>query len=241
MREPLKILFKFPCRGRETMFFESLNSLNNNIRDRENYHISISIDLDDLILNRPEVIEVVSSYPNTSIGFGYSKSKVDAINRSMPDYDYDVLICWSHDMHALMYGFDDIMRADFYNIINNHGEEFLVHYPDMDAKHYLNVLYIASRKYYERFNYIYHPSYLSLFCDNESMAVSKLLGKYHYIGTTGLYVHKNPAYTHHGVERDELFNIQQSLWNVDEANFNERKVRNFDLHLVLDIPQFKAE
>lgn len=241
MREPLKLLFKFPCKGRETMFFESLNSLNNNIRDKNNYHISLSLDIDDEILNRLEVKEVLASYPNTSIEWGYSKSKIDAINRSMPDYDYDVLICWSNDMIANVFGFDDIIRDYLYHIINQHGEEYLAHFPEPDSKEFLNVLYIASKKYYDIFGYIYHPSYKSLWCDNESMAVAKLLNKYHYVGTGGLYSHKNPAYTHYGVERDALFNEQQGHWQEDEANFNARKERNFDLHLVTDIKQFQAE
>jgi hypothetical protein len=57
MREPLRILFKYPCRGRRDMFFESLDSLDRNIRDRDNYFISLTLDTDDTILNTPEVIE----------------------------------------------------------------------------------------------------------------------------------------------------------------------------------------
>jgi len=224
-----KILFKFPCRGREKMFFESLDSLNENIRDRNNYHISLTLDTDDKILNTKEVIEKINTYPNTSIEWGLSKSKIDAVNRSMPGYEWDVVICWSNDMVATFFGFDDIMRQYFYNIINNHGDDFLCHFPEQDAREYLNVLYIATKKYYDRFGYIYHPSYLSLWCDNESMCVSKMLGRYHYVGTPDLYVHKNPAYHQHKIERDELFNEQQGHWAVDEANFHERRKRNFDL------------
>lgn len=238
---PLKFLFKYPCRGREQMFFESLDSLNDNIRDKNNYHIALTIDMDDDILNTDAVKERIATYPNTSVQLGLSKSKIDAINRSMPDYDFDVIICWSNDMIATFYGFDDIMRDYILQVCGNTGLDALIHFPEMDAREWLNVLYIATRKYYDRFGYIYHPSYYSLWCDNESMDVAKMLNKYHYIGTPGLYVHKNAAYTHHGVERDELFNIQQGFWGIDEANYTARKARNFDLHLVTDIPQFKAQ
>lgn len=240
MREPLKFLFKYPCRGRERLFFESLDSLHKNIRDKNNFHISINLDVDDTILNRPEVIERIYDYPDTSIEWGYSKSKVDAINRSMSDYDYDVLFCWSNDMVADVYSFDDIMRDYMYHIINQYSDEFLVHFPEPDSKDFLNVLYIASKKYYERFGYIYHPSYKSLWCDNESMAVAKLLGKYHYVGIPGLYSHKNPAYSQYGIERDELFNEQQGHWQEDEANFNARKEKDFDLQFINGIWHTKA-
>lgn len=241
MREPLKILFKFPCRGRETMFFESLNSLNNNIRDRDNYHISLTLDEDDLVLNRPEVKEVLASYPNVSVEWGLSKSKVHAFNRNMPDCEWDMIIAWSQDMVATMYGFDDIIRQYAYEINNKHGDDFLLHIPEPDSMDYLNVLYIATYNYWKRFGYIYHDSYKSLWCDNESYSVAKLLNRYHYVGVLGLYIHKNAAYTKYGVSRDPLFDTQQGHWQEDEANFNVRKERNFDLHLVTDMPQFKAE
>lgn len=229
MREPLRILFKYPCRGREALFFQSLDSLDRNIRDRDNYHISLTIDEDDTVLNTPEVIEKINTYPNVSIGWGLSKSKIDAVNRTMPDYDWDVVICWSNDMMATFFGFDDLMRADMYNIRNNNDDDFLIHYPDADAREFLNVLYIATRKYYDRFGYIYHPSYLSLWCDNETMCIAKMLGRYYYVGTPGLYEHRNAAYHQYNLERDALFNEQQGHWAVDEANFHERRRRNFDL------------
>jgi hypothetical protein len=230
MREPLRFLFKFPCRGREKLFFESLDSLNDNIRDRDNYHISLTIDSDDDILNTPEVREKISKYPNTSIEWGFSKSKIEAVNRNFPkEYDWDVVICWSNDMVATFYAFDDLMRQDMYNIINSHDDDFLIHYPDADAREFLNVLYIATRKYWERFKYIYHPSYLSLWCDNESMCVAKMLGRYFYVGTPNLYVHKNAAYHQYNLERDALFDEQQGHWQVDEDNFHKRRKINFEL------------
>lgn len=229
MSKPLKILFKYPCRGRKDLFFASLDSLNDNIRDRNNYHVSLTLDTDDDILNIPEVIGKIDTYENVSISWGLSKSKIDAINRGMPNYEFDIIICWSMDMVAVMYGFDDIMREYLYQIINNNDDDFLAHFPEKDSMEHLNVLYIATKKYYERFNYIYHPSYISLWCDNETYSVAKILNRYHYIGILGLYEHRNMAYHHYGIERDELFNHQQSFWGVDEKNFNERKAINFDL------------
>lgn len=223
-----KILFKYPCRGREGMFFESLNSLDLNIRDRDNYHISLTLDEDDLILNSPSVIGKINSYKNVSIQWGLSTSKVHAINRSMPDYDYDILVAWSNDMFATFYGIDDIFRT----YMQHDGPEdfdFLAHFPEPDARDMLNVLYVATRRYYERFSYIYHPSYKSLFCDNESLHVAKALGRYRYYNIPGLFVHKNAAYPQYNLVRDELFNEQQNLWPVDENNFFERKKIKFGL------------
>lgn len=229
MNEPLKILFKYPCRGREEYFFKSLDSLNENIRDRNNYHISLTLDSDDTILNTPEVVSRLSSYDNVSISWGLSESKVHAINRDVPEIDWDIIVCWSQDMIATMFGFDDMMRFCIYELVNRHGDDLLFHFPEPDSMDRLNVLYVATRKYYNRFNYIYHPSYKSLWCDNESFMVSQMLGKYHYIGVLGLYEHRNMAYGKYNIPRDELFNQHQDLWGVDEENFNNRKLKNFDL------------
>ena len=226
---PLKILFKFPCRGRREVFFESLDSLNNNIRDRENYLISLTLDTDDEVLNNEEVINAINAYPNVQIEWGTSSSKIEAINRSMPDHDWDVIVCWSNDMFATFYGFDDIFRESICAVFPD--LDGLIHFPEQDAREALNVLYIATRKYYDRFGYIYHPSYKSLWCDNETMEVAKLLGRYHFFGIPNLYVHKNPAYHHYQIERDELFNHQQSFWHEDESNFRNRQSINFELSL----------
>ena len=230
MSSPLKFLFKYPCRGREQVFFESLDSLNNNIRDRENYHISLTLDDDDVVLNRPEVIERIMTYPNVSIEWGLSTSKIDAINRSMPDYDWGVILAWSNDMFATMFGFDDIMRSDMSQQLDLHDYDMLCHFPEPDTKETLNTLYMATRKYYNRFGYIYHPSYKSLWADNDTMSIAKMLNRYHFFGTPGLYVHRNPAYHSHGVVRDELFNHQQSLWQVDEDNYLAREKIKFGLN-----------
>lgn len=228
MHVPFRILFKYPCRGREKMFFESLDSIYENVYDLDNFHVSCTIDTDDEILTAPHVQLKLREYSNLSIGWGLSDCKISAINRSMPDYDFDILICWSNDMFWTFRGFDDYLRQMINGVFPD--MDGLYHLPEMDAKDALNVLFICTRKYYDRFKYIYHPSYKSLWCDNESLAVAKMLNKYHYDGSVGMFIHKNPAYAHHGVERDEKFNYDQSFWGVDEMNFHNRMANNFDLH-----------
>jgi hypothetical protein len=87
---------------------------------------------------------------------------------------------------------------------------------------------IMDRTYYERFGFIYHPSYKSLWCDNEKTELAKMLRRYKYIDME-IFVHENPAYGHSFHHRDELFDKQQSLWGVDEANFLARKAIRFEI------------
>lgn len=225
MSEPFKILFKYPSRGRPQRFFDGLDNLIANIADVDYYHISCTLDDDDETMNNKEVIDKISTYKNTSIGWGKSMSKIDAVNRSIPDYNFDILVNMSDDMRFNLYGFDQCIRVD----MNNHFPNFdgLLHYPDQDAKEWLATMYIAGRKWWEfRNKYIYHPSYLSLFCDNEEMDVARMLGKYKYLGYQ-INLHLNPAYGH--LERDNMFNEQQWHWNIDEENYKKRKQTFFGL------------
>jgi hypothetical protein len=85
---------------------------------------------------------------------------------------------------------------------------------------------IMDRTYYERFGFIYHPSYLSVFCDNEKTELAKMLRRYKYIDTE-IFIHENPAYGY--IARDELFDEQQAHWGVDELNYSKRKALKFEI------------
>jgi hypothetical protein len=130
----------------------------------------------------------------------------------------------SDDMLFTVFGFDVMVGVD---MMTHFGDgDGLLHYPDQDAKEYLATMYIAGRKYYERFGYIYHPSYKSLWCDNEVMDIAIKLGKYKFTGYQ-INLHLNPAYGH--LEKDEMFLRQQGDWGEDELNYYNRKNKNFYL------------
>lgn len=218
------LLFKYTSRSRPEQFFAGLDSIVNNLSDRERFMISCTLDQDDMSMNNPAVIERIERYPNTTIKWGFSKSKIDAINRDIPAEGWDVLINMSDDMRFIAYGFDDLIRDGFR--INAPDLDGFLHYPDSTAKNALCTLSIIGKRYFDRDGYIYHPSYLSLHCDNEAMEVAQLRGKYRYMGIQ-LFDHLHPAY---GLAQwDEQYRMQQNLWNVDEQNINTRRARRFDL------------
>lgn len=228
MSNPPFKLFKFPSRGRPERFFMSLDSIVMNISDEDYYHVSATLDIDDLSMNDTKVLNKIKEYKHVSIEWGTSKSKIDAINRSMPNIPFDILICVSDDTLFNIYGFDTMVGIDMLNWFPN--MDGLLHYPDQDAKEYLATLYVAGRKWWEfRNKNIYHSSYKSLWCDNEEMKVAQLCGKYKYCGYQ-INLHLNPAYGH--LLKDAMFLEQQGHWEVDERNFHEREARNFDLKLI---------
>lgn len=220
------ILFKYPSRGRPERFFNSLDSIYNHLANQEDFHVSCTLDTDDETMNDLWVIQKLATYKNLSIEWGESKSKIDAINRSMPNIPFDVIVGMSDDMNFNFYGFDDCIRAD----MNAHfpAKDGLLHYPDQDAKHILATMYIAGRKWWEfRDKNIYHPDYKSLFADNEEQDIAQKLGRYHYCGYQ-INLHMNPAYGH--LEKDAMFLSQQEIgWSEDQETYNFRKQNNFFL------------
>lgn len=221
----MKILFKFPSRTRPGRFFETLDNLHSMVADKVNFHIVCTLDLDDHTMNNEEIKATIAKYPNTSAMWGHSKTKIDAFNRDMEEITgWDICVAVSDDMRFTVYGFDNLIREGFQN--NAPDLDALLHYMDNDAKHIIPVLYIAGRKYFNRDLFIYNPIYWSLFCDNESMHVAQLRGKYFFMGLQILN-HLNPAYGH--LPRDEQFNKQQDMWGRDERIFNIRKANNFGL------------
>ena len=176
-------------------------------------------------MNNAEVVNRIMGYKNVSIQWGSSESKIHAVNRSMPDIDWDILINMSDDMQFNIFGFDVMIGVDMLNWFPDF--DGLLHYPDQDARDVLATMYIAGRKWWEfRGKNIYHPSYKSLWCDNEEQIAAKTCDKYKYTGYQ-INLHNNPAYGH--LPKDEMFERQQSDWNEDEENFYKRKLLNFDL------------
>lgn len=219
-----RILFNYATRGRRERFFKSLDALVDNLYDKNHYHIHVAADWDDKEMNRSDVMERLGEYENLSIKFGNSESKIHAINRDINLYKEkgDIICNHSDDMIWMFYGFDMILRQPFEEDLDR-----LVHIPDSDAKEHLATYYIAGKDFFNRFGYIYHPSYKSLFCDNEVQDIAKQLGKYHYIDCPNILFHEHPSYSH--IEFDAQYTEQQKLWSVDELNYHKRKAINFGL------------
>lgn len=220
MGDRLKILFKYPSRGRRKLFLEGMDSITNNLFDTKNFQILVSADHGD-----PEMEEEIY-YENTLVIYSESESKVDAINRDIEyaEPDWDIIFVMSDDMRITFYGFDEIIREQFAD-----GDlDKLIHIPDQDAKDALATVYIAGRKYYDRFGFVYNPVYKSLFCDNEVQDIAKKLNKYFFVNCPGVITHLNPAYGH--LPKDEMFIRQQQIgWTEDAKTYEERSLKNFYL------------
>jgi hypothetical protein len=236
----MKILVKFPSRERPARFFASLETVYNLAYDAENIYVLGTFDENDTEgMNNPYVkgrLNELESIGRFKAVFGESKSKIHAVNKDMdliPELfpqaaDWDILVNLSDDMLFIAPNWDEYIRAEMR--IGFPDTDGYLHFYEQDSKSALCVMTIVGRKYYERFGFIYHPDYASLFCDNEQMQVAKLLNRYKYVDLE-IFKHYNPAYNYENMPKDELFLRQQEIgYSIDEQTYNRRKALKFEIY-----------
>ena len=187
----MRIVYKFPCRFRKEKMFKTIDNIFSLART-DDWEIVLTLDSDDPELYNEEVIERVSNYGGkVKPMYGLSKNKIFAVNRNINQLgNYDVLILQSDDQQWQKEGFDEQIISDV--LMYAPDLDFFFHYPDGAQKNTCT-LSIIGRKYLERTNYIYHPDYANVYCDNEATDVAKILGKYRFIDKH-LYEHMHPVW-----------------------------------------------
>jgi len=217
------ILIKFPSRSRPEKLcsvYEKYISLAN---DPSKIKTIVSLDSNDPTAS-PKLIEKLQKiHQQTTVCIGEPLGKIGAVNRDMEHAsEYDILLLASDDMVPEYPGYDNVLR-----------EKMFQHFPDTDGvlwfndgfqKHNLNTLCILGKKYYQRFGYIYHPEYKSLWCDNEFTIVAHFLDRQIYFDTV-IIRHMHPIITKTG--SDQLYVTNDKYFNEDRETFIRRQSKNF--------------
>lgn len=220
------ILYKFATRSRAERFQQALDSILNNA-DGTNFRILVTIDDDD------EAMQTFSKeikHPNVIFVSGVSNSKIHAINRDMEmamEMDWQILVNFSDDMQITSSNFEAVVREAFY-VSGAWDFDIFLHLPDGYANERLCTLSIMGREYFKRFGYIYHPSYLSVYCDNEATEVAKRLGRYIY-KPDQVYTHLHPSNV--SMYWDALYEKNESseFYSADNFTFHDRWQKNFPI------------
>ena len=224
----MKILIKYPSRNRKEMFYDTLNKMKamaNNLNDIA-FHFTIDDDEVDLYF-----IETLG---------GKSNNKIHAVNRDVPESDWDILVVMSDDMVCITHGWDDIIRQDMNE--NFPDTDGVLHYNDGNQKANVMTMSIIGRKYYKRDGYIYNPEYQSLWCDVEATEVAHMRGKYKYMGdATILFAHHHPAWGF--CLHDEQYRKTESpyYWQKDRQVIENNRAKNYGLKENEIINQFKYQ
>jgi hypothetical protein len=217
------LLIKFPSRSRPSKLLYAYEKYISLAKDPQQIKSIITLDSDDTTVTSELIDKLKQIHPNTIVCIGEPLGKIGAVNRDM-EYaaDYDILLLASDDMIPEYRGYDDLLR-----------EKMTEHFPDTDGvlwfndgfqKKNLNTLCILGKTYYERFGYIYHPSYKSLWCDNEFTEVAQRLNKQIYFDKV-IIRHVHPIIT--GTVSDNLYQVNEKYFKQDKENFFIRRLNNF--------------
>ncbi len=218
-----RFMIKFPTRGRFEQFFTTLDLYYSHLSNKYPYHFVISCDSDDPVMNSPEAIAKLLTYPNLSFYFGKSKSKIEACNADLDKHmDFDVLILASDDMIPRVVGYDDFIAYFMLGLFPDY--DGVLQFDDGFQHEAVNTFPIMGKKYFDRFGHIYDPSYKSLFCDNEMTEVSRMLNKCIYIDKV-LIEHVNPWTGK--VQADQLFLHNETYFWLDQQNYIRRRALNY--------------
>lgn len=231
--DKLKILVKLPSRERPIKFFQTITEIVDNFSDKENYMILASLDMDDTIMRSPEVVEHTRKLfqiipKNLILEYGKSEGKIHAVNRDIAQckYPWDIVLVMSDDMRVVQKGVDEFIRS-----------RYMLDFPDLDGCLHLNDGYVGDklctipimgRKTYDRDKNIYHPSYKSVWADNEQTEKYTAQGKMKYYPQVYIKHSEHPA-NNGAFKGDDLHKKNESFYGVDKENFEKRKFLNFPL------------
>ncbi len=219
------ICFKLASRSRPEKCFDTIHNINALI-GHKNYFILVSLDKGDPTMDKEDVRGWFHEHPECIPIWGEHKSKISAINRDMETVtEWDILIDTSDDMKFIVDRFGDRIIEDMRRY--HPDTDGILHYPDgNEPGTRVMTMSIMGRKYYDRFGYIYHPDYTSLWCDCEATDVAKILGKYVYIDHQ-IFDHQHPA--HGKAALDDQYRYTESFFYSDNAVYERRKLMNFGL------------
>ena len=221
----MKLVIKYPTRGRKIKFLSTLQKYYNFLSKKNDVTFLITMDNDDSELNNNFVREVLDTYDNLIYFYGDSNTKIEAINNDLDKVgEWDILLLASDDMIPFVKGYDEIIINEMKN--NYPDTDGVLWFNDGYQGNKLNTLCILGKKYYERFGYIYHPSYKSVWSDNEFMSVANILNKQKYFEQI-IIKHEHPDYGFGN--RDFIHSENQKNESSDKQIFEIRKSKNFDI------------
>lgn len=221
----MRLLIKFPTRGRPDQFFRTLGLYRAMLSGRHDVRFVVTCDADDAAMQTAAVHGRLRTTPNLNAYWGKHRNKVEAVNADVPwPPDWDVLLVASDDMIPTVPGYDDVICTLMRG-----------HFPDMDGVLWFNDGFVARKlctipvmgvKYYSRTLYVYQPDYHNLWADNEATSVAERLGKQVYLDWT-IIRHDHPGNI--GGPFDDTYGRGSATHWRDKTLYEMRAGRGFDL------------
>lgn len=219
-----KLLIKFPSRSRPFKFLHALEKMKQNVANAECVDWVITMDEDDATMNNTEVRGAINKLlPTAEIKAGTNRSKIEAMNANINDRDFDILFIGQDDISPLAHGFDNTIR-----------QVMAKQFPTLDGVLWfndghqgtrLNTYVICGKTYYDRFGYVYHPDYKSLWCDNEYMDVARHLNRHGEFVKEVVLEHQHPSFGFGAF--DALMIKNDASESADQRLYHTRKAAGF--------------
>lgn len=220
----IDLLIKYPTRSRPELFKKILSEYVSKLSGKYNVKFIVSMDTNDNTCNNDRMrnfLDNIKQKTNLEYYYGNSKNKIDACNRDIPSDGWKVCVLVSDDMTPRIHGYDRVIMEDMNRHFSN-LDGALNYNCGGHAYPHVMVLSIIGNPYYKRFNYIYHPEYTSLFCDEEQTVVARSLNK--------IVDLDNKIITHDWNDiRDDLRKYTEKFYQADKVIFESRKERGFPL------------
>lgn len=219
----MRYLIKLASRGRPFKLMDAIKNVKETFVG-DNYLIVVSMDEDDSTMT--VMLDKLNNIGNVAAYVGKPWGKVAAINRDVNLYvPWDVLVNFSDDMVFKVVGWNETMDAKHRSVWGE-STDYFAHWNDGHVKEKLPTMSVMGREYYERFGYIYHPSYKSFSCDAEAFYVAQMLNKWHYFGQQ-LFEHRHPVNVSEPM--DKVYKANDAFMPYDTQMYFHRMSKDFYL------------
>lgn len=177
--------------------------------------------IDDPVYNANSFCKIIVNETNTSVA---------AINNAAKQCKGDIIIVTSDD-------FEPIWQWDLEILKVVEGKEDWILKTQDGTQPWIITLPIMDRKYYERFGYVYNPSYVHMFCDCEMTHVADLLGR----KLTSSLLFKHNHYSVGGIAKDQTSVKADKTWDQGKKVYIDNLKRKFDLDPEINVMKLPPE
>lgn len=218
----MKFSLVHPSRNRAVKAFNTFSDWMMNASGEHHYEYIVSIDDTDSqaqeYRNRFDKMATVIQNQNRSL--------VDAVNRGAEMSTGDCIIVVSDDFDSPKNWDRDL---DDFITTSIESDQYAIHVnDDYSYPKELLTIPILSQQLFRRLGYIYHPSYFSMYADNDIFEACKLIGVLHDCG------HLTFRHNHYTVNRspNDMTYIRQNsqqAYQLGQSTIIQRRARKFDL------------
>lgn len=213
----MKISLLHPSRGRPQKSFK--NSKDWIDKAGCEVQVIVSVDTDDPAT--PKYFELYCEQPNTKIFSRSNSSVVEATNEAARRSDGNILVYLSDDFKCPD-NWGQLVLKEF----ENENRPLLLKVDDCLQKFDIAIVTIPimNRALYERLGYFWHPSYMSMFVDEDLYWTAQKLGAVKYCKHLK-FPHEHPS--NGKAADDETYRRSALNWNQGKAIFAHRKMQGF--------------